>query len=306
MKGILIKSIKIILLTFVMFLIWSTASNVIGTMFGLPQVSDETASTAALFFLLVCFLNVVVLLYPLIYTKWSGIKLMVTVFIALFGIQTVMSQLETFFFNSAIKISNLELLGTILIGFLTALIFAPLLVLIWGKMKSGYYGDFPQPLFKSNREMFSKLLILSVLYLCLYFLFGYFVAWQFASLREFYTGSTEILNIISHLHLVAVNDTWLIPFQLFRGLLWVVLALPIIYMMRAEKWQKALAVGLLFSVLISSQLLIPNPYMPTEVRIPHLIETFTSNFIFGWLVVWVIMKKTRNYHIVNIRNYTLK
>jgi hypothetical protein len=43
----------------------------------------------------------------------------------------------------------------------------------------------------------------------------------------------------------------------------------------------------LFAVM-TSQLLLPNPLMPAEVRMAHLLETSTSNFLFGWLVVLIL------------------
>ena len=46
-------------------------------------------------------------------------------------------------------------------------------------------------------------------------------------------------------------------------------------------------VALLFAVT-SSQLLLPNPLMPYDVRMAHLLETVTSNFLFGWLVVVIL------------------
>jgi hypothetical protein len=30
--------------------------------------------------------------------------------------------------------------------------------------------------------------------------------------------------------------------------------------------------------------------MPAEVRMAHLVETVTSNFLFGWLVVAILVK----------------
>ncbi|HEX5834694.1 MAG TPA: hypothetical protein VFY34_12605, partial [Pyrinomonadaceae bacterium] len=54
-----------------------------------------------------------------------------------------------------------------------------------------------------------------------------------------------------------------------------------------EWWESGLAVALLFAVM-TSQLLLPNPLMPAEVRMVHLVETATSNFLFGWLVVLIL------------------
>ena len=74
--------------------------------------------------------------------------------------------------------------------------------------------------------------------------------------------------------------------QIARGLLWAVIAVPVIRMMKGEWWEAGLAVALLFA-MTSALLLIPNPLMQPAVRMAHLLETSTSNFLFGWLVVLV-------------------
>ena len=61
------------------------------------------------------------------------------------------------------------------------------------------------------------------------------------------------------------------------------IALPVIRMLKGPWQESALALGLLFAVT-NAQLLIPNPYMPEAVRMTHLIETASSNFIFGCLI----------------------
>jgi len=90
--------------------------------------------------------------------------------------------------------------------------------------------------------------------------------------------------------LVALRDTpMLLPLQAARALMWTALAVLIIRMMKGEWWEAGLAVALSFTVLMNSQLLLPNPLMPQEVRMVHLLETASSNFLFGWLVVFVLL-----------------
>jgi hypothetical protein len=61
-------------------------------------------------------------------------------------------------------------------------------------------------------------------------------------------------------------------------------------MTKGKWWESGLAVALLFAVM-TSQLLLPNPLMPAEVRMAHLVETATSNFLFGWLVVLILWSR---------------
>jgi hypothetical protein len=71
-------------------------------------------------------------------------------------------------------------------------------------------------------------------------------------------------------------------------MLWVAIALPIIRMLKGDWRETALAIGVTFSVLMNALLLLPNPYMPEPVRMAHLVETASSNFIFGLLVGWMM------------------
>jgi len=66
------------------------------------------------------------------------------------------------------------------------------------------------------------------------------------------------------------------------------LALPVIRMMKGRWQETAIAVGLLFAVLMNSQLLLPTPLMPEAVRMTHLIETASYNFIFGYFIIWLL------------------
>jgi len=82
------------------------------------------------------------------------------------------------------------------------------------------------------------------------------------------------------------NTRRLIPFQILRAMLWAGIALPIIRMMRGRWPETALAIRVLFAVVMNAQLLLPNPYMPEAVRMTHLIATASSNLriVIGWLL----------------------
>jgi hypothetical protein len=137
------------------------------------------------------------------------------------------------------------------------------------------------------REWLWKLAVIAVGYVVLYFTFGYFVAWRNPAVREYYSGVDEG-TFVAHMRSVIRETPWLIPFQGLRALLWVALALPVIRMLDGRRLETALAIGLLFSVVMNAQLLLPNPYMPEAVRMAHLVETASSNFIFGMLIGWLL------------------
>ena len=128
-----------------------------------------------------------------------------------------------------------------------------------------------------------RLVLLPLAYIVLYFLFGYFVAWQSPDVRELYTGSPAIEPFFTHLANTIKGDALIVPFQFMRGLFWIGLAFPILRMMKGGAWEKAIVVGLLFGLLTTTQLMFPNPYMPAPVRLAHFIETSTSTFLYGAL-----------------------
>ena len=230
-------------------------------------------------------LNTAVLTFITIRSRWAGWKLIVTLALVYFGVATLMPQIETAVFVRTLPLGFLSRL--VLAGFLFSFLYAPLLVLLAGKKKQREIAG-PKVKLTSSEWVF-KLTIAAVIYVVLYFTFGYFIAWQNAALRAYYGGGNSN-GFLTHLHQTWQAAPWLFPFQFLRGLLWTLLALPIIRMLRGRRLEKTIVVGLLFSV-VTAQLLLPNPLMPYEVRMRHLVETGSSNFLFGCIVVWLLNRK---------------
>jgi len=197
-----------------------------------------------------------------------------------------MPQIESAYFITRLPPGLLPRL--FLAGLIIAAVFAPLAVLILGKAKWQANG-ISRPLRMSVRKWIAKSSAIAIAYLFLYFTFGYFIAWKNPTLRAYYGGS-DPGSFIVHLTNLIRDEPLLFLFQAVRALLWTAIAVPIIKMMKGEWWESGLAVALLFAVM-TSQLLLPNPLMPAEVRMAHLAETATSNFLFGWLVVLILRGK---------------
>jgi hypothetical protein len=133
-----------------------------------------------------------------------------------------------------------------------------------------------------------RLTIVVVAYLLLYFGFGYFVAWQSEAVRSYY-GGADPGSFMTQLRSVVRDTPMLVPLQVLRAVMWAGLGALVIRMTTGAWWTTALSVALLFSVVMNVQLLLPNPYMPRDVRLTHLVETASSNFIFGWVLVAVLL-----------------
>jgi hypothetical protein len=88
------------------------------------------------------------------------------------------------------------------------------------------------------------------------------------------------------------HDPWLMPFQALRALLWVLCALPVISMTTGSPWRAALVVGLIFAVPSNMGHLLANPLIPANsVRMSHMVETMSSTFVFGLIVVWLLHRR---------------
>jgi len=253
-------------------------------------LTPEEASRAGQALFLVSMINALVLSYPILRSRWHGLKLIGTVILVQFGVETFMAQIETLYFNSAVQMGMAEFVGIVAAGALRALIFAPLAVFILGRMKKPV-----QPEEKAAVKLsvwVKRFAALAVFYVIVYFVFGYFVAWQWAETRLFYSGTTAIKPFFTHFWDLFRTDPIILPFQLLRGALWAALAMLIVRMMKAKRWEASLAVALTFAGLLSSGIgLFPNPYMPPLVRQSHFIELLSSMLVFGGIAGLVMHSK---------------
>jgi hypothetical protein len=289
-KQILLTTAKVVALSLYLFVIWSALSGLISAQMGIvPHDMTENAGSvmAALFTVALC--NTLVLSYTIMRSAWSGWALSLAILWIFFGISTFNSQIETLYFNAGLSIPLIEVLSFIVIGFAVAALYSPVAVWLLGLWRPRPGVEKPPAPIMGRMEWLIKLVVIAgIVYPVLYFLFGYFIAWQQPALRELYTGSDSILPFMAHLGETLRSDPWLYPWQVLRGLIWVALAWPVIRMSRGSWWETSIMVGLLFAVLMNAQHLIPNPYMPFTVRMAHLVETATSNFIFGFIIVWLL------------------
>ncbi len=276
MKTAVILSLKLALLTLILFVFFSVGSAVTGLGGSIP-VDDPPASMRAL--LAVCFLDTLALSYPILRSRWNGWPLVVSLALLFFGVMTFLSQIETVvFLEQLVSRVSPDLVPKLLVqGVIVAVLFSPLAVLVHGKMRRTKEMSTPNPrLVMPWSEWAWKLPSVAIAYYLIYMSFGMFVFIPLAgpAFQQFYAG---------------LQMPWWMPLlQMGRAMIWTALALPVIRMMRGRAWEAGLAVALLFSLLMGDLLLLPNAIMPDRIRIGHLVELLTSNFLFGWVVVWLL------------------
>ena len=98
------------------------------------QPTQAEAGATLLALLAVSFVHAAVWTYIIRRSRWSGWKLVITVFLVLYGVDTLMPQIETAYFVTRLPPGMLPRL--FIAGLIVAAIFAPLAVLILGKAKS--------------------------------------------------------------------------------------------------------------------------------------------------------------------------
>ena len=140
----------------------------------------------------------------------------------------------------------------------------------------------------SASEWILKLAAGAILYVIVYFTFGYYVAWRTPGLPEFY-GGTDPGTFVGQLANVMRDTPWLPALQIFRGFIWTGIGCIIIRMHKGQIWETILATGLTFTVLMNASLLFPNPFMPPVVAHAHTIELVSSNLLYGILLAGLML-----------------
>jgi hypothetical protein len=277
---------KFIALVVLYFICFSVASALLLRPDLVPQPPADESGNAIVALFAVSLLNTLVLTWIILRSRWEGWRLILSIFLISYGVTTFMPQIETAVFVTRLPPGMLVRL--FVVGAIVSGLFSPLAVIILGKLKSDaseYNAD--SRLSMPLMQWAWKLGFIAISYVIIYFTFGYFIAWKSPAVRAYY-GGNDPGSFLAQIQSVFRDQPWLPPFQILRSMLWVGIALPVIKMMKGPWWEAGLAVALLFSVVMCSLLLLPNALMPAEVRMAHLVETASSNFLFGWLLVWTL------------------
>jgi hypothetical protein len=283
----LVVATKIALLTVVLIIVQGIGSRFVP---GSEEPGPQPAAGFLAIVVGVALLQTIALAYPVIRSRWHGWLLAATVFVLYFGTVTFLSQIESLVYLNAHMPPGMQA-GIIWMGLFNALVFAPILVLVLGRWRRGAGDDTSLRLRMPATTWAWKLGAGAALFVLLYYVFGYYVAWKNPALRAYY-GGTDPGSFLAQMSGTVRGTPWMLPLQFVRGILSVLLALPVIRMMQGRWWEAGLAVSLLFTVP-AAYLLFPNPVMPEAVRLTHLVETAPYLFLFGWGVAWLFTRESR-------------
>jgi len=268
--------------------VWSFISGLLQGLLGYidpATFGPEQALAPILPLFLTCLLNAGVVLWMTKRTSLTERKLGALIFAVVFGVMFFLPQIETVYFNSALQVPLGVIGATLVSGIGVGLVSAKI------AMQFQQEGQAPigsAPL--RARYTAGKIVALAVLYVVLYFVFGYYIAWQSPAVRVFYNGSRSLVPFWAHLKQQAVG---LFVLQFARGVLWALLGyLLVVNLPLASTRERIVIVGLALSVGLAFPVLVPNPYMPWAVRRVHFIELLVENFVFGAVTAWLFAQKS--------------
>jgi hypothetical protein len=259
----------------------------------LPDIKPEPGLVpVGIGLLLVGIANTILVAALVLSSRWGGLRLSLLLSMAYFGAVTFVMQIETWYFLSDITVNGQLLPYLFIMGLPVAFLFVPLSVWILGKRrKQNSAFSFVSKTIPFGQWVW-KLSLIAVAYVTLYWLAGYFIAWQNPELRAFYGSPGAITPFWEHTVNTLITDPGLFLFQVMRSMIWTLCALPVIFGSRLNVCWTALLVALLFSIPQNLGHVMENSLIPgASVRLSHFIETASSTFIFGLIVVWLLHRK---------------
>jgi hypothetical protein len=290
-KSVIVMSLKIIVLTIVMFILWTIGASIFTANSALAQqMSPDDAAASGLVLIVVSFIDTLILTYFILRSRLRGLRLMVTVSLVLYGVKTFLSIIEAWWFMT--DVTAQEIPGLFLMTVPMAVLFPVIAVWMLGKAKKGEEVDeTPNTrLVMPTGQLVWKVALLAVIvYPVLFWTFGYYVAFSNPELVAYY-GATHPGSFLAQMSNVWADDPFVFLFEVFRGLLWVALAIPVIRTTKGRVWEAGLILVLLFSLVQNDVHLIPG-VMPPSVRLSHFIETASSNCIFAVITTWLLHRQ---------------
>ena len=238
--------------------------------------------------------NALILVWAARRSSYKGLAMAGQLLVLSFGAQVFMTQIETGYFVSAFPLlaHNFGVYILILRGFITSLLFCLLVTWMVGGFSS---KPRPQTAFTTTTDGVVKQgSWLALVYIALYMLFGYYVAWQVQELRVFYGGPAVLNSFFEQWGSSLMSKPELPVFQYFRGFLWIVCLVPLFRGFSGKRIELVILSGLAFALLPTAQLAFANPLMPAGVSLGHFWEVSISTGIFGALCAWFVPKAVKD------------
>jgi len=277
MKKIFSAIWKILLLTVVYFIL----NAIMGVVLPLSNdmmaaMTPEDQAAFMPLFLLNTFINMTVMVLLLTYLRYRGWKLFLGVWMAFWGLFTVLNAVELYWYNESfplftyLDVTKLIIHSLIIFGLAS-------LVGVW--LVGGFKREEMerQTVFDAGRYGW-RISLFCVAYSLFYYCCG-FITRIFPEVRAFYAGWAATMEPLY----------MLLGFNVFRGVLWFIFSVPILLGARTRK-QAYWLMPLILFVGTAVSLITPSAFLPGIVRFAHFIELTVSMIPVGLFLVWLFLK----------------
>lgn len=297
MKNLILTVLKVLLLAIIYTVLATLASNLTNSADLLRRMTPEQINQGAIALPLVSLIMTIMLVYLALRSRWHGWKLAAALAVIPYMLYYFLGQVEVIVIPAvASQMPEGMVLGTLVSGLAVMVPFSLLAVWILGKTRADRDAPPADRLQMPLEEWAWKVVAGALLYVLVYFAFGYYVAWRTPGLPEFY-GGTDPGSFLGQLANVMRGQPWNFPLQFARGLIWVGLGCILLRMHKGPVWEVVLATGLAFTVLMNASLLFPNVFWPAFVARAHATELLSSNFVYGvllaLLMLWEPVRRAR-------------
>lgn len=227
--------------------------------------------------LVVALIDTAVIVIALRRANGGGWQLAGRLALLLFGVKTAVVVVETIYLPDVLPLAWVP--GLLLNGAVTAGLQA--LAAVWLTGRGQETAVTPtSPWFPWPTLSWRRWLLTGVLWMALFVATGLLV---------FQPAARALDRAAADAYLAAFtpeNPLLILAFQVGRGLLWALLAWPLLGCLRGSAGQRGLVLGLLFAGLMASAQLQAIDYLPATIWPAHLLEVAVENMLFGLVVAW--------------------
>ncbi len=291
MKNYILTVLRVLALAIIYTALAVVSANLTTPREMMQLMTPEQINQGAIALPTVSVIMTIMLSYLALRSRWHGWKLAGALFLIPYTLYTFLGQLEILAFPAVLnKFPAGMVPGALIGGLIVTIPFSLLAVWILRKTRGDPQARLNEHLRMPWSEWAWKAAAGALLYVAVYFTFGYYVAFRTPGLPEFY-GQSDPGSFLAQLGNVFRDTPWVPPLQVFRGLIWVAIGCVIIRMHKGGAWEVVLTTGLAFTVLMNASLIFPNIVWPPVVAHAHAVELVSSNFAYGILLSLLMLWK---------------
>ena len=243
----------------------------LGLVFPAEKITDEATGIIGRFILPIVsnFVLAAALAYPISRSRLSDKPLLGVVFLAVFGLMTVLTLLEAALF---LNMTTGELLIEFVKNTVIVAVLSSLTVTLYPKLGDNVPAVEHGPNPPTTASWVRRWIGVSLIYVVLYIAAGLLIL---PLIKTWYEAQGTL----------EPNPAFFFPFQIARGALFVACVLPLLRSMSVTRRQASLAMAVMIPLVHGvAGLIPPNPFMPDYVRHAHMLEIGWSNFVLGLLI----------------------